>query len=1271
MATSVVAATWVQSGSLHTVRINASAALLPNGLVLVAGGSNDSGAMKSAELYDPVSGTFAITGSMITARQGATATVLANGSVLIAGGADSSGSLASAEIYNVTNGTFTATGAMVGARSGATATLLGDGRLLVVGGGSGGSSIGTAELYDPATGQFHSTGSLQTTRLAATATLLPDGRVLVAGGHIAGFFSVSTPVVEIYDPATGAFTAAAAMSVARESATAVLLANGRVLIVGGISEGVAQTTIAASAESYNPVTNAWAITGLLAQARYGANAVLLPHGDVLVIGGYGVIGAGGFLASTEIYNAASGTFSSAGSMLSAREYANAVLLPDARVLVVGGVNSSGYLTKAEIYDGTSGTFAATGSVSTLCNAPIATPLPDGRILLIGCDNLSTAAGPGQIYDPATGSFATTAAPYYSRYGGSATLLGNGQILIAGGLNGQGTAEQYDAVAGVFNFVGAPHQDRYGGTTTLLPNGTVLFAGGIDFYIDNTPLQNAEIYDPGTRQFQRVPSGMQSGRWAATATLLANGKVLIAGGATDFNPGTPIAKADIYDPATQAFTITGPLGSPRAAATATLLPNGKVLIAGGYIKTGVSATTATAELYDPATGHFAATGSMASERQNATALLLPNGKVMIVGGINNAYQVLASAEIYDPATGIFSAAGTMTTPREYTSAALLADGRPLIVGGYFNDSTYDVLKSAEVYDRGLGIDNTRRPRIDQIAITAPSQPLVLNITGSGFRASTRQASGSVLGSEAASGGAASAATNYPIVVLQRIDNEQQFFLRSDPAQAWSDTSFSSVILSGMPQGFYRATVIVNAVPSKSRLVAIAPPSKVTVMHGDPQSTQVNTQFAQILQAVVSDANGNPIQGAIVSFSCSPASNGACIVNAVPVTSDAQGLVSTLVTANTKAGTYMVQASINGNALATFHLSNMPGSVANLSKSGSPQSTQVNTAFASALQVIASDTFGNPVPGAVVNFSVPGSGANAILTGNPATTNVSGVATVTALANIVAGSYLVNAATAALTTPFSLTNLAGPATRIVAQNGPDFIGIAGAALVPPPSAQVTDTFNNPVAGVSVMFATVGSNSGSISAENPITGSNGNAAVGSWILAADPGTNTLQASAVGLSGSPVQFTASGSPSVDIAVVLTNNRSFVQYGHALDYVIVVTAAGPSNAHNIQVTDLLPPQLDAASVHWVCIPAVGATCASSGNGNLVNQAADVPSGSSVTFVLSATVLNSQSIAINEITNTASITTVGDINTNNNAATAHTQAVIFRNAFEAGGDGAQ
>jgi len=177
----------------------------------------------------------------------------------------------------------------------------------------------------------------------------------------------------------------------------------------------------------------------------------------------------------------------------------------------------------------------------------------------------------------------------------------------------------------------------------------------------------------------------------TATVLNNGKVLIAGGTTVNGGSCTCSIAELYDPITRVFTQTGSMTVGREQHTATLLNNGKVLLAGGV---GLSS----AELYDPATGTFAATGSMTTARYQHIATLLTNGKVLITGGISGTNYV-ASAELYDPVTGTFSATGSMTAARALFSATLLNNGMVLVAGGEINGTAF--LSSAELYDPATG------------------------------------------------------------------------------------------------------------------------------------------------------------------------------------------------------------------------------------------------------------------------------------------------------------------------------------------------------------------------------------------------------------------------------------------------------------------------------------------------------------------------------------------------------------------------------------------
>jgi len=192
----------------------------------------------------------------------------------------------------------------------------------------------------------------------------------------------------------------------------------------------------------------------------------------------------------------------------------------------------------------------------------------------------------------------------------------------------------------WEYTGSLKTARFHHTATLLPDGRVLIAGGEDRY---DALASAELYDPATGTWSDTAS-LSTARDSHTATLLPNGKVLVAGGRESIPVGS-LASAELYDSATGTWSLTGNLNTARLFHTATLLPNGKVLVAGGRDAHFVELTSA--ELYDPATGTWSVTGSLNIPRKDHTATLLPSGMVLVTGGALRAKVPLASAELYDP------------------------------------------------------------------------------------------------------------------------------------------------------------------------------------------------------------------------------------------------------------------------------------------------------------------------------------------------------------------------------------------------------------------------------------------------------------------------------------------------------------------------------------------------------------------------------------------------------------------------------------------------
>ena len=344
-------------------------------------------------------------------------------------------------------------------------------------------------------------------------------------------------------------------------------------------------------------------------------------------------------------------------------------------------------------------FTPSGSMAMGRFGHSAVLLQDGRVLVVGGqDATGGESDSAELYDPATGAFSKAAPMIYPHISPAAIVLRNGRVLVTGGplatvLKRDRSAELFDPSTGKFTLTGFMKVARTGQGTVLLPDGRVLFAGGATtllakdkqgFYYpgDDILLASAELYNPTTGTFSSTGS-LATARDNPTATLLPDGLVLIAGGSVAAGSGSkPTASAELYNPKTGKFSHTGSMNAARVNHTATLLPDGRVLVVGGD---GPSGPVASAELYEPVTGKFTSTASMAAVRAGHTATLLSGGRVLVAGGADAlddslAANILASAELYDPLTGAFSPAGSMAVGRQFQTATLLPDGRVLIAGG---------------------------------------------------------------------------------------------------------------------------------------------------------------------------------------------------------------------------------------------------------------------------------------------------------------------------------------------------------------------------------------------------------------------------------------------------------------------------------------------------------------------------------------------------------------------------------------------------------------
>ncbi|WP_224248146.1 Kelch repeat-containing protein [Hyalangium gracile] len=311
-------------------------------------------------------------------------------------------------------------------------------------------------------------------------------------------------------------------------------------------------------------------------------------------------------------------WTSTGTIITPRLDHTATLLPNGKVLIVGGLDISlgPRLAEAELYDPVTGTWSATGSMHAYRYLPTATVLLNGKVLVSGGEILPFQTASAELYDPETGTWSVTGSMHSFRAGDAATLLPDGRVLISGG----SAAEVYDPETGTWSLTGAP-VSPLGPSAALLPDGTVLAVQG----------SVAQVYDPASNSWSLTGAPLVP--VSGPAVRLLDGRVLIVGGGV----------SELYDPATGTWSLTGPVVEPRSCHTATLLLDGRVLVAGGC--TATDAYSAAAELYDPASNTWSATAPMFFPREEHTATRLANGKVLVVGGFDP--YLTRISELYTP------------------------------------------------------------------------------------------------------------------------------------------------------------------------------------------------------------------------------------------------------------------------------------------------------------------------------------------------------------------------------------------------------------------------------------------------------------------------------------------------------------------------------------------------------------------------------------------------------------------------------------------------
>lgn len=364
----------------------------------------------------------------------------------------------------------------------------------------------------------------------------------------------------------GSFSTAAAPGIARSEAASASLNDGRAYIAGGWSDD--GTTVLASAQIYDATTNTWTSACDLPAPRTGAVAVTEANGHVLIFAG--VAETGELAATVFEFDPGTNTCSSVGVLNRARRYFTATLLNDGTVLITGGVDTS-YASQAdaEVYDPVTNTSTVVGDMSIARQNQTATLLPNGNVLIAGgYDASGIPTADLDLYDPMSQTFINAGQMLSARALQAAALLPSGDVLFAGGVDAtnkvQASAELFDPSSGTASSLPDLGTERRAAAVAVLPTGAVLIAGGQDR--NYVPLSSAETFNPVSQDFAASGNMSTARGWGTSATVLGDGRVLISGG-TDVNYHE-LDSADLYDEASATPPEVQIKSTPRGSLTAT-------------------------------------------------------------------------------------------------------------------------------------------------------------------------------------------------------------------------------------------------------------------------------------------------------------------------------------------------------------------------------------------------------------------------------------------------------------------------------------------------------------------------------------------------------------------------------------------------------------------------------------------------------------------------------------------------------------------------------
>jgi streptogramin lyase/N-acetylneuraminic acid mutarotase len=684
---------WISLPDMPTPRDGLAAVTGPDGRIYAIGGEGaDHVASSTVEVYDPALNSWSTAAPMPTARQRLAAVVGRDGQIYAIGGIDATYAYRdTVEVYNVLRNTWSTAAHMNARRYDLGAAVSRDGRIFAIGGSNGSGNLSTVEVYDPATGAWTGASDIPVvSRSGLAAVAGPDGRIYAIGGDPGG-------TVDAYDPVTNTWdTVVAPLPTPRSNLAAVAGPGNLILAIGGYQgSGIGGLS---AVEGYNPATNTWSLGPPILTHVSGLAAAVGRDGRIYAIGGRNESGLSPVTFEAlpvQPIHVLHGSLT-AGAI-------NVVLTEGAPFSgAVVGFQSSNTLEQATDFtavihwgDGTpdsSGTVRG-GALGQFTVSGSHTFAQTGtyRVLVDITD-------PAGVHVTAGGRFTWTSYPDMpAALGGSAAAASRDRIYALGGLNSSGadvpTVQVSDPATGLWSFAAPMPTPRDSLAAVTGTDGSIYAIGGYSFQSGElAELKTTEVYTPATDSwFSAAPMHSPRGELAAAAGPA--GRIYAIGGRGTDTTTLEVDTVEVYDPATNRWSTAAHMPTARYGLAAVTGQDGRIYAIGGFNSSGYLGTV---EVYDTVTDSWSTAAPMPSLRGSLAAVLGPDGRIYAIGGYNQG--ALTTVEAYDPRTNTWDTTPEqLPDPRTLPLAALGRDGRIYVLGGWGNHT--GSLPTVQVLDYG--------------------------------------------------------------------------------------------------------------------------------------------------------------------------------------------------------------------------------------------------------------------------------------------------------------------------------------------------------------------------------------------------------------------------------------------------------------------------------------------------------------------------------------------------------------------------------------------